>query len=747
MTGQSSGRVFALKALGGVSAIALAMVSTVVSAQDQDQDAEQSARPLEEIIVTASRREQSLQDVPASVTAVVPEDFTWRGLTSVKSVLQYVPGIRIDDGGNPGEGNISARGIPEAGATPVFGIYVDDTPLTSNSSFGAGAEVFFDGLLMDIERVEVIKGPQGTLYGATSVGGMLRYITREPALQEIRISGGADLSTVHGGDQGYRVNGRVSIPIIRGKLGVTGAAYRDKVPGYVDFVDPGTGDVVQKDADGSVVKGYSADALYVPTEDLKIRFKYLRQEMDTMLSSSVVLAGTDSTAGLFSNYSNFNEPGPVSLDYTIYSGNVTYDFDWATLTSTTSHTKYRSAQVADFSFLSFLIDALRMDGQETTGLFLTEAEGAKRFSQEVRLTSANSDKLEWIAGFFFADEDTFTTQDLAAIPAFQAAFVSFPSKYKEYAGFGDLTYYLTDNFDITAGARISKTKISLSLFQTGPFVGGDVDFNGRLIKDTVDTYLITARYRVNEDLALYSRVASGYRPAQTNLPLFDMEGNNTANPVVEADNAWSYEIGAKGSTANGMADFDISFWRIDWNNFQALFTVGGGVTVSANAEGGLNAKGFEGSLVLRPTSALTVIGNIGYTDSHLNQDEPGIGGLKGLQYPDLPKWKGSIQWGYTVDLSRGWSARYGGGLRYRGKFVSGFPASDTEVAVPVKSGVLADMNLDVTNGQYALGIYVTNLFNKRLLNDRSDAITGGVVNSFGTFERPRTIGLTLRAEY
>jgi outer membrane receptor protein involved in Fe transport len=729
-------------------------LAPLASAQEASEDQETGDQiAIEEIIVTASRREQSLKEVPAAVTALAPEDFTARGLTDLKMVLQHVPSIRVDDGGNPGEGNISARGVPQAGATPVFGIYVDDTPLSSNSSFGAGAEVFFDGTLMDLERVEVIKGPQGTLYGATSVGGMLRYITREPALDRFRASAGVNYMTVEGGDNGYIANARFSVPIIEDKLGITLSGFRQDDPGYVDYVDGATGDVLLEDAEGNEVEGYSADLLFVPTDALKIRLKYMEQNMDTALTSSVILAGTDSDQGMFGDYTNTSEPGIIFLDYEIMSASFSYDFGGMTLTGTTSHTEYISGQESDFSFLAFLVDALGLQppGVTTTSLFLLEDEGAERTAHELRLTSQDSDKLEWIVGFFYADEDTFTNQALVSVPPVpDLATVSFPSIYKEFAGFGNLTYYVTENFDLTAGVRVSDTEISLSLFQTGPFVGPTVDFQREVIKDTVDTYLFAARYRVDEDVSLYSRVASGYRPASTNLPLFDPgTGEDISNPILEADDAWSYEVGAKGSFADGMADFDVSLWYIDWDNFQALFTLGGGVTVSANAAGGLSAQGIEGSLTVRPTPALTLMANLGYTKSELNEDTPEIGGLKDVQYPDLPKWNGSAQFNYDVDLPSDWSGYFGGGLRYRGSFVSGFPASTTGgIAVPVDGELLADVNFNVTNGQFEFGLYVTNLFDNRALNDRSDNEAGpGAVNSFGNFERPRTFGVTLRYDY
>lgn len=741
MTRTIRGRCFASTC---ISAIAL---SGGVLAQDQITENEEFE--LEEIIVTAGRRSQSLQDVPAAVVAISPDDYKFKGLQQLEDVLNYVPGIEYTEVGSPGRGTIAARGVPQSSATPVFGVYVDDTPLTSNTNFGNGASILLDGLLLDIERVEVIKGPQGTLFGATSVGGLLRYISRDPALEEMRASFSADVSSTKSGEWGETFTGKVSVPLIKNKLGITVAGYHQHQAGFVDSVDPADGTVLFEDANGGESIGYSGDLLFTPTDELEVRLKYVKQENESDFLSNVNLAGPDTEEGLFGDYASLDAPGPTDLDFEIYSGTLNYDFGSFSLTSTTSHAEYETSSTIDFTAgFAGLADLLAGNPPgTTTGVDFVGLSGSEKTVQEVRLTSADNETFEWIAGFYYTNEETFNIQDVNATPAFNLLFADFPSEYTEYAGFANATYYFNKDFDISGGIRISKNEISLDFNTSGP-LAGDSAIVGEVLEDTVDTYLFAARYRVDEDLSLYARVASGYRPAQANIPIIDpFTGEDIAPPVVEADQAWSYEVGAKGTTASGKVDYDIALWRISWDNFQSE-VVANGVTTGGNAVGGITAYGFESILTVRPIENLSITGNLGYTSSTLDEDEPGIQGLEGENVPNLPNWKGSLQWNYVFDVSGDWSGTFGGGIRYIGGFDSAFRQSATQLSVPIDGRTFADINVGVSNGTVHLGLYATNLFDNRALLSRDNTILGGAVPApTGIFERPRTIGANVRVDF
>lgn len=734
--------------VGSVSVMAMtAVAGGSAFAQDDDQQGATEIE-FEEIIVTAGRREQSLQNVPAAVTAIEPEKFTTKGLRQLNEILNYTPGVYFTSSGRKGVGNISARGVPQSSSLPVFGIYLDDTPVSTSSSFSAGSSVLLDAMLMDIERVEVIKGPQGTLYGATSVGGMMRYISKDPALEEFRASIGADLSTTASGGLAQIYNARVSAPIVEDKLGITLSGFYQDDEGYVDYIDAETGDVLDEDVDTAEVTGFAADVLFKPTDKLNMRFKYMRQDGDYGQASTVTLVGIESDDAISGKYTNTERPPVVALDYEIISGTASYDFGWATLSSTSSWVDYNVRNSAD-STMTYAALTDYYAGREpgtTTGVLTETDSGSQKFVQELRLTAERMGNFEWLVGLYYANEDTFNDQSLQATPAYDLLTIAFPSVYKEYAAFGDVTYYLTENFDVTAGLRISNSATTLTYTTSGLFLGV-ADLATDEVKDTVDTWLFSARYRPTDDLSLYTRIASGYRPASANLPVIDPStGQNIAPNMIESDTAWSYEIGAKGSFADNVFSYDVALWKIDWTNFQSS-VVFNNLNTGGNSPGGLDAHGFEGTFTYRPLSGLSLTTNVNYSISELNEDEVGIGGVAGEQYAGLPKWTGSMQANYMFDLGA-WAGDLGFGARYNGSHMSTFSQSSSVIPVKVDSRFLVDMNLSVGKDNLTFGLYATNLFNDRSLLRRADnLLSNGQVNSSGVFERPRTIGVNMKLDF
>ncbi|MFC3052326.1 TonB-dependent receptor [Kordiimonas pumila] len=705
----------------------------------------------EEIVVTAGRREQNLQDVPAAVTAIDPSDFTVKGFKGVGAIFDYTAGVSYSDQGVIGQGSVTARGVSQSQETPVFGVYLDDTPVSTSTGFAKGSSVFFDAMLMDIERIEIIKGPQGTLYGATSVGGMMRYISRDPALEEFRASAGADASTTKDGEWSQTYNGRVSMPIVEGKLGLTLSSFYRDIGGYVDYADLGTGDVTE-DVDGAEVYGYAADVIFKPTEALEIRLKYLKQKTDYPLLGAVYLAGPTTDEGLVGDYATIDAVGDNSIDYEIATGSISYDLGWGEASSTTSYVKYEVAGVNDYTAL-FADLADLLDGRApgtTTAVDFTSAASSKKYVQEVRLTSERMGAFEWIAGLYYTNEDTENFQSLQATPALNLANVGFPSKYEEYAAFADVTYYISDNFDVTAGMRLSHNSVDLVAGGSGVLVGESNEILPSS-NSTVDTYLFSARYRPAEEISIYTRVASGYRPRSSSLPAVDpITGDNLAPPFMESDSVWSYEIGAKGSLADNMFSYDLALWKIDWSKFQTAVSING-VSVGGNAADGVSGHGFEGAFIIRPVANFTMSTNFAYSKSTLNADEPLFGGAEGDLVPNVPKWTWSVQADYGFDVASEWMANIGGGLRYVGEFETAFsnPAGEEYFSRPSQndSRLVADMNFSISKDNLSIGLYANNLFNTRSLIGRTDYAVSVGGTSTGVFERPRTIGVNFNVDF
>ena len=718
-----------------------------------DDSEEGEVATFDEIIVTSSRREQALQDVPSSITTVNTEQFKDAGFLSIDDVIAYTPGFNVVNEGQRGTGSISARGVGQQSSTSVVAIYIDDVPMTGNGPFAAGGNLFFDGLLGDLERVELLRGPQGTLFGATAIGGAIRYISKKPSLDEIRGNVSANISTTKDGGFNQLYSGRVSLPLIEDKIGITVAGFYEDNNGFVDLVDPATGNVVEEDIDHGQTYGFSGDLYLQASENFEIRLKAFHQNIQFNGLSLVDLAGTN-FAPLYAPLTNDDALTESAYNFTVFSGSMDYDFEWATLTSTSSYTKYRSDSVNDLTAdFAFFVDAIlegNPPGTTTSVPFIADL-ASEKFVQEVRLTSSDSDEFEWILGLYFADEDTYNIQEAVSQPTgFNLITLNFPSTYREYAAFGNLTYYVTPDFDLTAGIRYSDTSMGLDQISSGALIGPGVAIE--TVDDTVSTFLFTARYRPNENMSLWARVSSGYRPAAANLPLLDpVTGLNTAPALIEQDSLWSYEVGAKGTTNEGIFSYDFALWYLKWNNFQSFVTLNG-VTVAGNAVPDVTAKGFEGTFNLNPTDNLLISSTVAYTDSTLDADDPGIHGLAGARIPDVPKWTATLTGRYDFDISDDMTGHVGGGLRYTDStlsaFVDGAPGEQT-VLLTTDDYVVVDLNAGISWDQVSLNLYITNLLNDDSYTAASGTLIPGttLVNAQTSPLRPRTIGAVLSFDF
>lgn len=761
MKGKTSIRNNKTGLFAGIAALFATAMATP-DAVGQTGENQSKADTIDEITVTAMRREQSLQDVPLSISVVFPDEFKAAGLTNLVDIIDYTPGINFSNRiGRPGSGGtVTARGVSQQGGTPVVGIYMDDVALSNNGPYGNG-EFAFDGLLGDIERVELLKGPQGTLYGATSVGGAIKYITRKPTLRNFRGNAGVNLSTTDDGGFNQIYSGRISTPIIEDSLGITVSGFYEDNAGFVDRVDSTSGALIEKDSDDFERFGVSGDIYYQFSDRLDFRFRVLHQESSFTNFSKVDL-NVNTLEPRFESLTSIADASSHDVKNTYFSGTFEYRFDWATLVSTSSYVKDNWDFTLDLTpLLSLTADFLQgAPFGTTTSVALLDDGGSDKFTQEVRLTSESSDTWEWILGFYYADESTFRFQNITSQPnTFNLFDTDGPSNYKEYAIFGNLTYYLTADFDFTIGARISKNQMDVESSGSGPFSGPAVSQD---IDDTVDTWLFAARYRATEDMSFYARVASGYRPAPANLPIIDPLTGNNVSPSVASDTLWSYEVGAKGELAGGRFFYDFALWHIDWEQFQTSIIFNGFGTFG-NAAHGIKAKGVEGTFTLKPSEDLSVISTFAYTRSALDEDEPQLDGLEGQQVPFVPKWTVSTQARYDFSPISGIEAHIGGGFRYVGRTRSDFTDGgafvpgrsnaltggpfDSAFNIPTDSYFLVDLNASVSKGNLSLNLYATNLFNKKALASSFGRNVNGALEATGVPIRPRTIGAAISIDY
>lgn len=737
------------------------VINTLFKEEDSSFEGKKNVREnIEEVLVTASRREQNLQDVSMAITAVKPDDFTSVGLTRLTEVIAYTPGVSVRDSAEPGGAPIAVRGIGQdavAITTPVVGIYMDAVPMSSNSPWGNGGSFGFDGLLGDIERVEFLQGPQGTLYGSTSIAGAIKYITRKPALDTFRTHASVDLSDTREGGLNQIYNGRFSVPLIKDKLGLTVAGFQEANGGFVDAVD-GDGTLLTEDADSYDRYGVSADVYYVFSDRLNFRVRALSQKAEYTGLTQVNIDGATNEL-FYGSLVGFNGDLDRSLENTLYAGSLEYQFDGATLTASSSYTEELWTDNQQFPHLHDFADTLigRPLGT-TTFAGRSWLRGSERFTQEIQLASDSGGTWEWIVGLYYTNENTLYDIGITVQPGDVNWNTSVkPSEYKEYAAFGNLTYYVTSEFDLTIGARLSDhqmsffPKTSSDLF---PFVDPYINEVGNI----VDTWSFAARYRPAEDLSLYARVASGYRPTSANSILSD--GVVSLPEIVESDTLWSYEVGAKGWVADGILSYDLALWYLDWKDFQTFFSLAPFVEGLGNAYGGITAKGVEGSLTFKPVDSLSVIANITYSDSTLNEDEPHLNGLAGQQFPYVPKWMFSSRARYDFPLSSGMDGHVGVGVRYQNSSRSAFtddeafipgvsdPAGgpyDPSYNVPTDAYVAVDLNAGIAWGRYSLSLYAKNLLNEKAMLG-TDGVTAYPTASAVPL-RPLTVGVVFSVDF
>ena len=716
--------------------------SPMARAQEGDE-----ATELEEVVVTASRREEKLQNVAMSVSVVDVKQYTDAGLTNMADILPFVPGVSvIGSGGNFGN-QVYIRGINAVLAAGVTS-YIDDIPIGSSTVYTTPAPL--DGTLLDLGTLDVLKGPQGTLYGASALGGILKFNTREASLTDWTGSLSADLSdTHHGGlNQLYRVN--ANGPLAKDALGMSFTAFWNDKTGYIDNVS------IPKDGwDDYQYWGASGSLRWAATDKLEVKVQGLYQKskqdgLATIQANSAndyLLPGVGAGQPWYGKY----ETGEALINPSEFKADmlgltIDYDLGFGVLSSVTSTQSETFTQSSDLTVpFAFYADIFFPDSAPHTSAFFVGDLGFDKFTQELRLVSTSNQKFEWIVGGYYTSEDGHNTQNLEITPPVDLFYANFPSNYDELSFYGTGTYYFTPDFDASFGMRYSDYSNDVELQARGPLVA---PIPLTKISDKVTNYLFNLRYRVGDAMAFYGRIASGYRPGGANFVLVDpATGELLTNPFFKPDSLWSYELGLKGTSDDGRFGYDVAAFYIDWQDYQINVTRNG-LNVAGNASKA-TSKGFEASLSFAATEALVFTGAFSYIDAKLAANEPDLGGLDGDQLPDTPNWQTALDVQYNFTLGT-MPAYAGASWRYKGYMPVGFdgytdsdgvywPPSSPNLTIDGYS--LVDLRAGFTAGSFDISLYVTNLMDEW-------AYTSFAANfnapSLATPTRPRTFGGVIR---
>lgn len=767
------------------ASVALLALCTAMPAQAEEIATAAADGDQNEIIVTAQRRTQTLLEVPQSVSVVGGETLERQQATSFIDYAQLVPGLNITQD-NPGESRVILRGINTGSVSSTVSIYVDDVPFGSSGSLSNAGELAGDFDTFDVARVEVLRGPQGTLYGSNSLGGTLKFVTAAPAFDRFEARGQAGLELVGGGGTGWSGNALVNVPI-SDTLAIRASGFYRRNAGYVDTVGRAGENVNDSDSYGGRVS-----VLFEPTDTVSVRLFALAQNIRTNSPSTYevdpatldpvnALTGAPSDVRTrFERYPEFN-----NVDYRLYSGSLDWDLGFATLTSVTSYATLDQRQITDFSNtgerdLMNLFYAPAAPG--TIGLAYQNDISTDKFTQEVRLASPDSGTIEWLVGAYYTRENALlfqrflpfnlATQALlppeveiapgVTVPAL--VFITLDSNYEEIAGFGSATWHISPRFEITAGGRYSRNSQDsvqfTSIFGTDQSITGDSS-------ESVFTWSVAPRFEINDRMSLYARVAKGYRPGGPNAVPPGAPADFPA--TFKADTLVSYEIGLRGETEDRTFSFDTSLFYLDWNDIlinTVFIDPNTGSAFGTNGNGRrARSLGAEASATIRPMRGLTAVLNLAYTNAELRDDttpEDGalnlVGGLKGDRLPYTPNWSASLSADYEWALAGSTRAFVGGNLRLVSDQPGGFdpdyraefgrrPELDGYATVDLRAGVDFE--------HFSITAYVRNLTNSRGLVSTSGyprqipPVVGGndVPLAFASSIRPRTIGFTLGARF
>lgn len=716
-------------------------ISATAAAQAEDENA------LEEVLVTASRREEAVKDVALSVTVLETDKFIDAGLSSLTDILPYVPGVSVVDTGAPFSNSVYMRGINAFLSAGVVS-YIDEIPFGSATVYSNPTPL--DGTLLDLGTLDVMKGPQGTLYGASAMGGLLKFNTREASLEDWTGSVAADLSSTEGGglNQMYRAN--ANGPIVTDTLGVSFTAFWKDKSGYIDNVT-----VPKSGWDDYEYYGGSGSLRWQATDKLEVTFQALYQKstqdglatIQANHAQDALLPGKAEAEPWYGEYqTGESQINPSEYEAEVYGLTIDYDLGFGTLTSVTSSQEMSFVQSVDVTVpFAFFADLFFPENAPHSSATLVGDLGFEKFTQELRLTSESNQRFEWIVGGFYSDEKGHNSQDLVIAPPEPLYYATFPSNYKELSLFANGTWYFTPDFDASFGVRYADYSSDVELVTIGPLVAPlpktDID-------DDVTNFLFNLRYRVNDNVSMYARAASGYRPGGANFVLIDPgTGLPLTDPLFEPDSLWSYETGIKGISADGRVSYDVAVFYIDWEDY-IISVTRGGLNVAGNADQAIS-RGAEASVSFAVTEALTLTGALSYTNAELGADEPDLGGAEGDQLPNSPEWQGVFDVDYRFTLASR-PSYVGGAWRYKGDMPVGFPGY-TDVSgtyyppsaprLVIGNYSLIDLRAGMNFGAFDVSLYVTNLLDEWSYANFAPSF---VSPSLGTPTRPRTFGAVLR---
>ena len=736
---------------------------------------------LQEVIVTATKRSERLQDVPIAVSAITSEDITTRGFTNYADMLNSIPGVYFQDLA-AGAGTIRIRGISasEGGVPSTTATYFGETVTSVLTNHGGKPNL----RLVDIDRVEVLRGPQGTLFGASALAGVVRVIPKAPNLQEFQADVGVrGFTTAHSGDASYHAEAAVNFPLITDKLALRVVGYKDDIAGYIDntfagqpeidwsaglglpdgsLVSPAIAAFKREDINSEDTWGARGTLTWQATDRLKFELMHATQDVEVnseQFTDPLGAGDYDQSRGL-----DPFEQGGNGERLDVDSLVISYDWDAVSLLSASSWTEMKRFGNQDIAFMA------AASGLPPLPWGLHDTSEGEVFTQEVRLQSRGDQPLQWLLGAYYLDQSAKFSQFvpdyscptcLGQIARGQDFELDAPlAKFYENEQksiFTQVSYDLTDRWTVGVGGRYLEDDITdfdiaadgflIRGFEPGPTTP-EPPQSGHVAEFNPSAYL---RFEPSDTTTLYAQAARGFRSGVVNPLIADTCQAQAqalgAKEFTDPDTLWNYELGAKSQVADGRVSINGAVYRQKWEGVQLGVTLECGFSQILNA-GDATSDGAEIELVAQPVDAWRFNISFSFNNTEFDNVKPETGFQPGERLPEVPKVNGSAGVQYNFDLGSMWTGFVRADYVHVGDVRLKFPtptATDPFNAVIITEDAFDTANLRLSFQRGPLGLDV---FGNNLTDERGVVATDQP--SFGSHEtiiRPREVGVEMRYSF
>ncbi|ODU22858.1 MAG: hypothetical protein ABS87_00195 [Sphingomonas sp. SCN 67-18] len=749
----------------GLTAASLLAASPAL-AQNAAADPAASAENDGEIIVTAQKRREDVKNVPLSISVLGGNALEKQKVVDFQDLGRVVPGLAVSNTGASSLSRLSLRGIASDQGTSTVGVYLEDISLTIPNLFFTGSTL---PELFDIDHVEVLRGPQGTLFGASSLGGAIRFIPNKPKLDRVEGEISGDISKTRHAGTNYSVQGVVNLPVVEDKVAVRIGMVRRENSGYVTRYD-GAGQA-HSDVGNERTTAMRATVLIQPDDTLSIEPGLLWQKVDNNGT------GIFQVSTLPAYRQDKLTAEKIRDELLVPSLTIRKDMGSVNLTSVTSYIRRDNdrrmdGQIYNSEFVASVVDPTFGSDYETIAGLPGPYDNnvrAKQFSQELRIGSGSTQEtgspFEWqIGGYYFRqnirtidDEyviglgDTLADlyeddpEDILGVPLNNdlLGFYHYTNRSREFALFAQASYMLMPKLKLTVGGRQSWARYGYDLTEGGWLAIGAPATDHRTGKENPFIPKASLSYEASREATFYASVAKGYRLGGINSPLPTSCGTSLAEAgitntsgIYNSDSLWSYEGGAKLRLLGNRLNINASGFYIDWSNIQQKLSLSScGYVTTLNA-GDARSYGGEAEITARVTDDLTLGLSGAVNNAKITRAATGTGATNGQHLPFVPRYNFTMSADYTRDLGGDFELHAHVDLNQTGKSNGAFRLTDADYRRPAYTVV--NLNLGISQGPFDISVFARNLLDNDKIIQRPSAL---FVRQ-GLIVRPRTVGIS-----